>query len=399
MKILFVDDDQGLLDQAKYVLEKENQDFEVIPVESSDDALNFLEENDVDIIVSDYKMPGMDGLDLLKTLRAQGNEIPFIIFTGKGREEIAMKALNLGADRYFKKGGDPIAQYEVLGKAIEQETYHRRTEKKHAELISGLEKLETKYMTLFENIRLPLTVLDDEGNILLANTSFENLSNYSRDELEGKKGWFQFVADEHEDKVKKLHDLRGIDEELSQKGYRFDFVDKYGTATDLYASLTKIPSSSETLVSLFDISELKPVVDELKDFEQVILDSEFEEIKDYIRSISNELFVEDSLKSSVKDWCLEEILLLLIRIKEGSTGKDLMSFLNDLFVMDLSSSTVYPKLHDLEDQGVLKVQEHIRTKEYIVEDYKKAEEIVKDKIMQLYGIFTILRLLNSISEG
>ena len=69
-------------------------------------------------------------MDLLETIREDyGSDIPFIIFTGKGREEVAIKALNLGADRYIQKGGDPKSQYNVLARAIENEVEYYRVER------------------------------------------------------------------------------------------------------------------------------------------------------------------------------------------------------------------------------------------------------------------------------
>ena len=59
-------------------------------------------------------MPGMDGIKFLKAVRAQYPVLPFIIFTGRGREEVAMEALNCGADRYIQKGGDPKSQFTEL---------------------------------------------------------------------------------------------------------------------------------------------------------------------------------------------------------------------------------------------------------------------------------------------
>ncbi|MGM0404792.1 MAG: response regulator [Thermoplasmatota archaeon] len=398
-RILFVDDDQGLLDQAKYVLEKENEDFEVIPAQSADEALERLNKNGLDIVVSDYKMPGMDGLELLKKLREKGNDIPFIIFTGKGREKIAMRALNLGADRYFRKGGDPISQYEVLTKAIEQEIHRKATERSHEDLKKELKNVEKKYETIFENIRYPLLVIDETGEIQLANEGFQKLSNYSKEDLIGKKDWFQFVSEEDVSRVKKMHDLRNIDEKLSQKGYKFDFLGKYGNTKPLYAALTKIPNNSETMISLFDISDFDNVVNELIEIEQVMIDQDFEEIKEHVQSISKELFDQESLRDSIKNWCLEEILLLLIQIKQGATGKELMSMLNDTFIIDLSSSIVYPKLHDLEENGILTVQEHIRTKEYKIKDREEAKNKIVKKLTQLYGIYTILRLLDFHDRG
>ncbi|MBS3817875.1 MAG: response regulator, partial [Candidatus Thermoplasmatota archaeon] len=129
MDILMVDDERVLLEQAKVFLEKRNDEFDIEPATSAEKALKKLEEEDYDLVVSDYQMPETDGLEFLKELREKReNDIPFIMFTGKGREEVAMEALNLGADRYLQKGGDPKTQYGVLADAIDQEAGHHSTE-------------------------------------------------------------------------------------------------------------------------------------------------------------------------------------------------------------------------------------------------------------------------------
>jgi len=70
--------------------------FEIDPACCVDEALKKLATDDYDAVVSDYQMPQKNGLQFLTQLREQKNEIPFILFTGKGREEVAIKALNLG---------------------------------------------------------------------------------------------------------------------------------------------------------------------------------------------------------------------------------------------------------------------------------------------------------------
>ncbi len=131
MDILMVDDDRELLKQAKIYLEKEDADFNVETVISPQKSLDLLENEDYDAIVADYKMAEIDGLELLESIRDdRGNDIPFIMFTGKGREEVAIEALNLGADRYIQKGGDPKSQYGVLSESIVQEVEHARAENK-----------------------------------------------------------------------------------------------------------------------------------------------------------------------------------------------------------------------------------------------------------------------------
>ncbi len=129
VNVLLVDDEPGILDLAKIYLEKEEEDFVVETVLSGKEAVELLEERDYSCIVSDYQMPEMNGLELLEVVREDLEiEVPFIMFTGRGREEVAIKALNLGADRYIQKGGDPNSQYAVLAEAIKQEHKSYKTE-------------------------------------------------------------------------------------------------------------------------------------------------------------------------------------------------------------------------------------------------------------------------------
>ena len=82
-------------------------------------------------------MPGTTGIDLLQKLRAGGNEIPFIIFTGKGSQKVAIEALNLGADYYLKKGRHPRTQLAVLRDTIEKAVQ----EKKGGNSLNELKKM------------------------------------------------------------------------------------------------------------------------------------------------------------------------------------------------------------------------------------------------------------------
>ena len=106
IRILYVDDETSLLRIAKQCLEMEGS-FQVDTASSVDEALEKVKKGSYDAVVSDYQMPGKDGLELLKELREKGDSTPFIMFTGKGREEVAIKALNLGANQYLNKTGDP----------------------------------------------------------------------------------------------------------------------------------------------------------------------------------------------------------------------------------------------------------------------------------------------------
>ncbi|HUV02344.1 MAG TPA: response regulator [Desulfobacteria bacterium] len=104
--ILHVDDDSSFLALTKTFLELGNEVFSVDTTSSAEEGLERLKSSNYDVVLSDYQMPMMDGLEFLQKLRERENTIPFIIFTGRGREEVAIEALNKGANRYPQKGVD-----------------------------------------------------------------------------------------------------------------------------------------------------------------------------------------------------------------------------------------------------------------------------------------------------
>jgi PAS domain S-box-containing protein len=131
ISVLYVDDEDIFLELGKRCLEQTTE-FAVTTAPSAPVALNILKnspEGKIEAIVSDYQMPGTNGLELLKQVRDLHSTIPFILFTGKGREEIAIKAFENGADFYLQKGGTPEAQYAELGHKIKKAVDHRRDEK------------------------------------------------------------------------------------------------------------------------------------------------------------------------------------------------------------------------------------------------------------------------------
>ena len=111
---------------------------------SAGEALEKIRIRTYDVIISDYQMPDINGIQFVKKLRDAGNTIPFIIFTGKGREEAVIDAYNAGADFYLAKGGNPKAMFLDLTKKIEQIVNRRRAE-------DALRESEELFRALFEN--------------------------------------------------------------------------------------------------------------------------------------------------------------------------------------------------------------------------------------------------------
>ncbi|MFA6671020.1 MAG: PAS domain S-box protein [Methanoculleus sp.] len=126
-RILYVDDEEALLDLGRMFLEREDG-IAVDVTASPHEALRMIRTGRYDAVISDHQMPEMDGIELLKQVREAGSRVPFIIFTGRGREEVAIEALNNGADFYLQKGGNPKTQFAELANAVRQVAGRRRAE-------------------------------------------------------------------------------------------------------------------------------------------------------------------------------------------------------------------------------------------------------------------------------
>lgn len=177
--ILYVDDETDLLIITKLFLEKSGE-FLVETSTSATDVLSSGLLSSYDAIVSDYLMPEMNGIDLLKAVRREQAELPFILFTGRGREEIVIEAINNGADFYLQKGGDPKSQFAELAHKVKQAIMRRSAEKARNES-------EEKFAKVFQVSPSMEVITDLSSGILLdANEAFLKTTGYSREDIVGK---------------------------------------------------------------------------------------------------------------------------------------------------------------------------------------------------------------------
>jgi PAS domain S-box-containing protein len=127
ISILYVDDEPGLVALLRHYLQQSGE-FQVLTAGSGPEALALLERHPVDVVVSDYQMPGMTGIELLRECRRRFDGLPFILFTGRGREEVVIEAIEYGVDFYLQKGGDPAAQFAELALKCRQAVRRQRAE-------------------------------------------------------------------------------------------------------------------------------------------------------------------------------------------------------------------------------------------------------------------------------
>ena len=172
VSVLHVDDDPSVLDLTSAFLDRELDAVSVATETTPADALSRLESEQFDCVISDYDMPGMDGLELFEAIREDHPLVPFVLYTGKGSEEIASQAVNAGVTGYFQKGGPD--QQRRLANRVEQaaEDYHTKIE-------------ADRYSTVLRALEYPIYVVDETGVFSYVNDAMVEMTGYEREEIVG----------------------------------------------------------------------------------------------------------------------------------------------------------------------------------------------------------------------
>jgi CheY-like chemotaxis protein len=158
IRVLLVDDDPSLTDLSSTYLERINEKLETQTFSDPEAALEYVRGGrTVDCIVSDYNMPEMDGLELFDRIRDVDPDVPFILFTGKGSEEIASDAISRGVTDYLQKesGTD---QYQVLANRVENVVAKYQAERQAAETNQQLGQIIDRISDAFFAVDLDWTV-------------------------------------------------------------------------------------------------------------------------------------------------------------------------------------------------------------------------------------------------
>lgn len=166
--VLHVDDDSSLANLIATYLQREDSSFSVETATAADEGLEYLAEYDVDCIVSDYEMPGRNGIEFLKAVRKRYPDLPFILYTGKGSEEVASEAISAGVTDYLQKESG-TSQYTVLanriGNAVRQLRSQRELEETQQKLFQLAEKSDD-ILFMFNS---------DWSELLFVNSAYEDI--------------------------------------------------------------------------------------------------------------------------------------------------------------------------------------------------------------------------------
>ncbi len=275
LRVLYVDDEPGLLEICKRFLEREGA-FTVDTLTSAGEALTRLKTERYDAIVSDYQMAEIDGIAFLKHLKKSGNTTPFIIFTGRGREEVVIEALNEGADFYLQKGGEPKSQFVELSNKIRYAITRR-----HAE--EALSESQKRTAEIIEFLPDATFAISTDGVVIAWNRAMEVMTGVVKAEVLNK-GSYEYSLPFYNERRPILIDLVLNTDEITAGKYPFirkegdkiiseifipHFHDGRGaylwfTASPLYDSQGNITGAIE---SIRDITVFKHVEVDLRESE------------------------------------------------------------------------------------------------------------------------------------
>jgi PAS domain S-box-containing protein len=247
------------------------------------------------------------------------------------------------------------------------------TERKWTE--EALRYSKEKYRVVFETTGTAIVIIED-NIISMANTEFEKLSGYSKEEVEGKKSWTEFIMKEDLEKEKEYHNLCKLDPGAVPLTHEFKACDRYGNMKDIFMRIATIPTTKKIVASLLDITERKlaeehlrkslrekeillrelhhrtknnmQVISSLLDLHSITIDDKkmlqiIKEIQNRIRSIAlvhEKLYQAKDLSDvNLKDYITDLIHALLVSY-EGSKGR--ISLKADIDNIFLSLDTVTP---------------------------------------------------------
>ena len=156
--VLLVDDEEPIRELAERTIGESHPHLELTTLASPDEALAHLERGSVDCVVTDYSMPGTDGLAFLEAIRERDPHLPVVFFTGRGSEALASEAITAGVTDYIRK--EPGARvFERLGSRIETLVRVRRAER-------AAREADRRVAELFDRISDAVLSLDDEGRVV-----------------------------------------------------------------------------------------------------------------------------------------------------------------------------------------------------------------------------------------
>jgi PAS domain S-box-containing protein len=261
IRVLHVDDDPAFTDVSSTILEGEDERFSVETAGDADEALARLDDGAFDCVVSDYEMPGPSGIELLETVRATDPDIPFLLFTGKGSEDLASEAISAGVTDYIQKRGTSD-QYTVLANRIDNAVTTYRMEQE-------LDATRRQFKKIVEQNLVGIYIIQDQ-EFVYVNPKLAEIHGYERTTVIGMSP-LDLIAPAERDRVRRNLAKR-TGGEVSDIQYETVGLTSDGEHIDieLHGSSITYEGNPAVIGAELDISERKARERELERYETVL---------------------------------------------------------------------------------------------------------------------------------
>ena len=149
-KVYVIDDDEAMRDSLDFLLGSAN--FDVTLFESANRFLETLSSTDFGCVVSDIRMPGIDGIELLKRLKASRSAFPVLIMTGHGDVPLAVEAMKLGASDFLEKPFEDDRLIGMIDAALRQAESGARSEAVTLDIAARIESLSPRERQVMDGL-------------------------------------------------------------------------------------------------------------------------------------------------------------------------------------------------------------------------------------------------------
>jgi PAS domain S-box-containing protein len=237
ISVLHVEDDPAFGEMVAEFLHRADESISVTTITDPESALTQVRADPaaIDCIVSDYDMPELDGVELLRTVREEWPELPFILFTGKGSEEVAAEAISAGVTDYLQKNTG-TETYEILAHRIQNAVERTRARQEASRIRRFLEKVVERATDM-------IAVVDSTGEIVFVSGSVEHILGYTPEELKAL-GPFELVHPDDRDRIEE-HFRKRLDDPERPTGITHRVRDKRGHDVQVEARAYNLTDDSD----------------------------------------------------------------------------------------------------------------------------------------------------------
>jgi len=188
--VLHVDDEPGFAEMVATFVEREDERLTVETATSASEGLDRLANGNIDCVVSDYHMAGLNGIEFLEAVREEYGDLPFVLYTGNGSEEIASEAISAGVSGYLRKGSGTDQYAQLANRILNAEAALTRTDqgtllRERERKLDRLQKRTQQLMHTKNRTETASVAVEAASDVLGASLNGVHLLDETGDTLEG----------------------------------------------------------------------------------------------------------------------------------------------------------------------------------------------------------------------